>query len=62
METVRYMSLAALRNADREAFDGAIRSAVVAAAADVGREVLIKALCGPSRRNEKSQAGLKKAA
>ena len=49
MKSVHYMTLAAARNADPEAFDQVITKAVFAAAVDIGKENVIKALCGPSR-------------
>ena len=62
MKSVHYMTLAAARNADKEAFDRTIRDAVFAAAAAVGAEVVIKALCGPSRRSSVGTDEFKKAA
>lgn len=59
MKSVHYMTLAAARNADREAFDEAVTNAVLSAAEKLGHDVMVKALCGPSRRS--SQALVKKA-
>jgi hypothetical protein len=50
MKTPKYPTLAAVRNADPEKFDAFIRDAVFAAAADVGFDVVVRALCGPARR------------
>lgn len=55
-----YMTLAAARLADPEKFDAGIRSAVSAAAAQLDRAVLIRALCAP--KSVFVQADQKKAA
>lgn len=62
MSSVHYMTLAAARNADKEAFDSAIRAAVFAAASELGSEIVIKALCGASRRDTQVAVKEKKAA
>jgi len=56
METVSYITLAAARNADRERFDAILRKAFFDAVADVGKDVVIKAICGQHRQAEERKA------
>lgn len=47
MKQIHYMTLADVRRTDPTAFDAAIKLAFKQAAADVGQQVVIQALCSP---------------
>jgi hypothetical protein len=53
MNNVAYLTLAAVRESNIEAFDNLIKCAVFAAASDVGVETLIDALCSISASYKK---------
>jgi hypothetical protein len=50
MDNIHYLTLAAVRAADPEAFDATFKQALAEAAAQVGNKVVFDAFCGPDQK------------